>query len=253
MDRRRFVGLGALAAAGCQLGCRGGGPAQPQVGRGDGRLQSTWAAPSSTLGPGVHELGLGALRDGYVRIPDGYDPATPAPLSLLLHGAGRDAYEWEGGFPVFDELGLTVLSVDSRDASWDLRYGAFGADVTFIDLALAWTFARCNVDATRLGIAGFSDGASYALSLGLTNGDLFSHVLAFSPGFMDTVQRNGTPPIFLTHGTDDQVLPVAFSRGMSEQLASEGYEVRFEEFAGGHTLPYAVGQAGFQWLVQGAP
>lgn len=32
--------------------------------------------------------------------------------------------------------------------------------------------------------AGFSDGASYALSLGLPNGNLFSHIVAFSPGFM---------------------------------------------------------------------
>ncbi len=31
---------------------------------------------------------------------------------------------------------------------------------------------------------GFSDGASYALSLGVPNGDLFTHIVAFSPGFM---------------------------------------------------------------------
>ena len=212
-------------------------------------MQAAWSPPTTTFGPGVHELGLGAFRDGYLRLPDGYDPSVPVPLSLLLHGAGRDAYEWEGGFPVFDELGMAVLSVDSRDASWDLRYGAFGPDVAFIDEALTQTFARCNVDATRLGIAGFSDGASYALSLGLTNGDLFSQVLAFSPGFLETEQRNGTPPIFLSHGTDDQVLPVGFSRDLAVQLRSEGYEVLFEEFDGAHILPYAIGQAGFQWFV----
>ena len=37
------------------------------------------------------------------------------------------------------------------------------ADVWFIDAALAWTFERCFVDAVRIALAGFSDGASYAL------------------------------------------------------------------------------------------
>jgi predicted esterase len=240
-----------MAAAGWQLGCGDDGPAQPPVATNDGRLQAAWAAPTTTLGPGVHELGLGAFRDGYLRLPEGYDAATPAPLSLFLHGAGGDAYDWEGGFPLFDELGMAVLAVDSRDASWDLRYGAFGPDVAFIDSALEQTFARCHVDATRLGIAGFSDGASYALSVGLTNGDLFTHVFGFSPGFVETEQRNGTPPVFLSHGTDDQVLPVGFSRGLADQLRSPGHEVLFEVFAGGHVIPYAIAEAALQWLVEG--
>jgi predicted esterase len=36
-----------------------------------------------------------------------------------------------------------------------------------------------------LAVSGFSDGASYALSIGPANGDLFTHVMAFSPGFAD--------------------------------------------------------------------
>jgi hypothetical protein len=56
------------------------------------------------------------------------------------------------------------------------------------------------VDPTRLAVGGFSDGTSYALSLGLTNGDLFSHVLAFSPGFAVPARRRGRPRLFLSHG-----------------------------------------------------
>jgi phospholipase/carboxylesterase len=55
---------------------------------------------------------------------------------------------------------------------------------------------------------GFSDGASYALSLGLTNGDLFRHVIAFSPGFMAPAARRGEPPVFVSHITRDGVLPI---------------------------------------------
>lgn len=56
--------------------------------------------------------------------------------------------------------------------------------MTFIDSALASVFRRCNVDAGRIIIAGFPDGASFALPLGLVNGDLFRKVVAFSPGFV---------------------------------------------------------------------
>jgi phospholipase/carboxylesterase len=62
--------------------------------------------------------------------------------------------------------------------------GNFGPDVDYINRSLQHVFERYTVDPNRLGIAGFSDGASYALSLGLPNGDLFSHIIAFSPGFM---------------------------------------------------------------------
>lgn len=40
------------------------------------------------------------------------------------------------------------------------------------------------IDPAHVAIGGFSDGASCALSLGLVNGDLFTHVMAFSPGLV---------------------------------------------------------------------
>lgn len=250
-SRRRFLRLGALGVAGLPLACLGS-PTEQTVRSGQGRLTTVWGPPSGTVAPGEHPLDLGAGRDGFLRVPVGYDAATPAPFALLLHGAGRNAHEWQGGFPVFDALGLVVLSVDSRSGTWDLVYGAYGPDRAFIDDALTQAFTVCNVDPARLGIAGFSDGASYALSLGLTNGDLFTHVLGFSPGFFAPSGRNGRPPVFLAHGDSDPILPVSFTRSLSAQLENDGHTVVFEEFAGGHTLPYAIGERGFGWLV-GAP
>jgi phospholipase/carboxylesterase len=43
-----------------------------------------------------------------------------------------------------------------------------------------------------VALGGFSDGASYALSLDLTNGDLFASLIAFSPGF---IQLDPAPAI----------------------------------------------------------
>src|SRR3712207_7974813 len=52
--------------------------------------------------------------------------------------------------------------------------------------------------------AGFSDGASYALSLGIPNGDLFTHLVAFSPGFAAPDGQRGHPRVFVGHGVDDR-------------------------------------------------
>jgi phospholipase/carboxylesterase len=64
------------------------------------------------------------------------------------------------------------------------------------------------VDARRLEVTGFSEGVSYVLSVGLPNGDLFTHVIAFSPGFASSAAYRGKLPVFVSHGTRDKVLPI---------------------------------------------
>jgi phospholipase/carboxylesterase len=86
--------------------------------------------------------------------------------------------------------------------------GREGPDIAFIDRALAQTFNRYAIDPSKVAIAGFSDGASYALSVGLTNGDLFTHVIAFSPGFMAPGAQVGRARLFISHGKTDNVLPI---------------------------------------------
>ena len=98
--------------------------------------------------------------------------------------------------------------------------------------------------------AGFSDGASYALSLGLTNGDLFTHVLAFSPGFMAPRKRRGKPRLFLSHGTRDRVLPIdPCSRRIVPQVRRAGYDVTYREFDGPHTVPDEIAREAVDWFL----
>ena len=116
--------------------------------------------------------------------------------------------------------------------------------------ALTLTFERYTVDPARLAIGGFSDGASYALSLGLTNGDLFTHVLAFSPGFVSPAARRGAPRIYVSHGTFDTVLPIdACSRRIVPILHEAGYDVRYDEFDGPHTVPPTIAQTALDWML----
>ncbi|MDP8973294.1 MAG: alpha/beta hydrolase-fold protein [Actinomycetota bacterium] len=116
--------------------------------------------------------------------------------------------------------------------------------------ALESTFNRYAVDPARVAVGGFSDGASYALSLGITNGDLFTHVLAFSPGFVMPAGKRGSPRLFVSHGTRDEVLPIErCSRRIVPQLERAGFGIRYREFEGGHAVPPDVAREAVSWFV----
>ena len=96
-----------------------------------------------------------------------------------------------------------------------------------------------------------SDGGSYALSLGVANGDLAEAVLAFSPGFVAAPGRYGRPRFWISHGTQDRVLPVdRCGRRVARDLQAEGYEVRYEEFAGGHVVTPELVTASIDWWLR---
>ncbi|HUQ80274.1 MAG TPA: twin-arginine translocation signal domain-containing protein, partial [Gemmatimonadaceae bacterium] len=227
--RRTTVGAVALATGACL------GSTESSAG-GNGRLTARVSAPSRTTAPGQYPLGLGGSRDGLLYVPTSYKPDTPAPLALLLHGAGHDSSELVTPMRALaDAQGLVLLAPDSRGGTWDAIRGGFFDDVQFIDRAFESTFSRVRVDAARVRIVGFSDGGSYSLSLGIINGDLFSRVVAFSPGFIVPGPPNGKPKMFITHGTRDGILPIAqTSRVMVPQLKAAGYDVEYHEFDGGH-------------------
>src|SRR5215213_7787396 len=217
----------------------------------EGRLLARPGPPTETVSPGLHALGLERDRDALLLVPPGYRADRPAPFVLSLHGAGGDATS--GLYPLrdlADEAGLILLSPASRQSTWDVIRGGYGPDVAFIDRALAAAFARCAVDPELLAVAGFSDGASYALSLGITNGDVFGHVMAFSPGFMAPADQRGEPRIFISHGTKDQVLAIdRTSRRITPQLARAGYDVQYYEFDGPHTVPPEIAQQALDWFI----
>jgi phospholipase/carboxylesterase len=115
---------------------------------------------------------------------------------------------------------------ESRGQSWDVIRGGFGPDVAFLDAALRRAFDALPVDPARIAIGGFSDGASYALTLGLANGDLFARILAFSPGFAAPPGTIGRPSVFISHGRSDEVLPIGpCSRRLVPRLRAAGYDL----------------------------
>lgn len=222
-------------------------------GTADGRLSVRLRQPTDVVTSGLHPLGLDANRDAFLYVPANYRPECPAPFVLSLHGAGGAAAS--GLYPLrdlADEFGLILLSPASRGRTWDVILGGFGPDIAFIDRALAVTLSRCAIDPMHVAVAGFSDGASYALSIGITNGDLFPSVMAFSPGFAAPGGQSGVPRFFVSHGSQDEVLPIdRTSRRVVPQLRDAGYEVHYREFAGPHTVPPAIAREGVSWFLSG--
>ena len=215
-----------------------------------GRVAARPGAPAREATPGLQSLGVARTRDALLYVPAGHAVDRPAPLAVMLHGAGGTAeHAMSLVQRLADASGLVVLAPPSRGVTWDVLLGDFGPDVAFIDAALAATFECCAIDPGRIALGGFSDGASYALSLALTNGDLFTHAIAFSPGFMAPADQVGEPRCYVSHGTRDSVLPIdRCSRRLVPVLQGAGYDVGYHEFEGPHTVPDDVAREAVAWL-----
>jgi phospholipase/carboxylesterase len=97
--------------------------------------------------------------------------------------------------------------------------------------------------------SGTVHGASYALSLGLANADLFTHIIAFSPGFLIPTRTVGTPQVYISHGRTDAVLPIdRTTRRIVPQLRAAGIPIEVHEFDGPHVVPPDVADDAVRWL-----
>ncbi len=209
-------------------------------------------APGTPTSQGAQPVGLGGEREALLYVPTGYTPDHPAPLAVMLHGAGGTARHGLGLLQeLADSAGLLLLAPWSRRQTWDVIFGSYGPDVAYMDRALEHTFERYAVDPARVAIGGFSDGASYALSVGITNGDLFTHVIGFSPGFMVPGEQHELPRLYISHGTRDEVLPIdACSRRIVPRVKRAGYDVLYHEFDGPHTVPSDIAREAVDWFIQ---
>jgi phospholipase/carboxylesterase len=210
-------------------------------------------ARASGAKTGTRALGLHRRRDALLYIPESYNPSEPAPIVVSLHGAGGNE---KNGIALLraqaEASGVILLSPASRESTWDAIASRIGVDIAFLDQALQRTFSICNTDPARTAIGGFSDGASYALTVGLANGDLFPYILAFSPGFMSPPSTAGRPHIFISHGMRDQVLPIEqCSRRIVPRLRSAGYQVDYHEFDGPHMVPRELANLAMEQLTRG--
>jgi len=248
-SRRTFaIGAAALMLPGACAS--GGGEAVVS----DGILSARPGQAMALAREGTYKLD--AWPQPHVFIPPNLDAAKPTPLMLLLHGGGGGGDRLLREFvPLAGELGVVLLAPEAERRTWDVvrsfQYGGeptFGADVKRVDTSLEALFDMVSVDPARIAIAGMSDGASYALSLGLRNGGLFSHIIAFSPGGIAPFSGTPEPRIFISHGRKDRVLPFDHtSSGMVAGLKAAGADVTFVPFEGEHELRQQEMRAAMKW------
>ncbi len=205
--------------------------------------------PHAPRADAVGGTGARSLAGADIYVPESYRPDKPVGALVMLHGANGKPKGPLGWLEqAANRAGFIVIAPKSTAASWDLIHGGFGPDVAQLDAILAALFDEYAIDPARLAIGGFSDGASYALTLGIANGTLFRTILAFSPGFQNPPRRRGTPRIFIAHGTADPVLPIArTSRRIVPRLERLKYDVELVEFDGDHMVSRAMVTRAIAW------
>ncbi|MFG1240216.1 esterase [Xanthobacter autotrophicus DSM 597] len=198
------------------------------------------------LPPGHHNLGLSAERDALLVVPEGLEPGVPVPLMVLFHGGGGSAQKI---LPMMEQHALThrflLLVPQSVFPTWDIVIAGNGPDRERLETALALVARHFEIDRTRICFAGHSDGGSYTLSLGLTNGHFVTHLIVSSAGFMSVQRQSGAPRVFISHGVNDEQIPVQRSgRAHTALLKEAGYDVTYMEYNGPHAWqPPVVGLA----------
>ena len=226
-------------------------------GDGEEQASATTAASTTVSGqrcdPGEHVLRLPNRQAARMRVtPEGSGPRA---LVVVLHGAGGSSASaldaFRGGW---DEPGLVLIAPAAKGQTWSILRSETDVDLESVNLALAAAYERCSVDRRRIAVGGFSDGATYALTLGVSNGDLFPAVLALSPGGIIGGEQRGVPRVFVSHGTEDSVLPIERAGdAVVKTLRDAGYPVTYRRFRGGHEASPATSKAAVRWFLEGAP
>ena len=213
---------------------------------------------AGTVGPGLHRIApppaFHGRRAALALVPPGLGSA-PAALIVLLHGSGGEPDQAVSYLePFASAASVLVLAPASRDYTWDAILGRAGPDVEAVNHALRWAFERFIVDRARLAVGGFSDGASYALGLGVANGDVFSSTVALSPGFIPAGPAVGKVRAYISHGVADAVLPIErCSRRIVPELRRSGHDVAYEEFDDGHMIPPRIARRACSWMLGAEP
>lgn len=203
--------------------------------------------------PGDAEL---PLDHAYVATDAAAD--GPSPAIIVLHGRGADERDL---LPVAGHLpdGLATVSLRAPEPlmggyTWyELDLSAGGLHESQPDprgfrrsLDLAAESVRAAVDAYeldagRLGLLGFSQGAIMSFSLLLEDPTAYAWVaglhgyLAASHADLDPGGLDGRP-VLVTAGTADQIIPAHRAEAAADRLAAVGCDVTFETFAAGHGI-----------------
>ena len=247
MNRRTFLSLGAAGAIGLTGSARLIGAQNP--------AQTPVPVAGDDIPIGKSRLGIAdGERDGTVYVPQSYKKGVPMPILVMLHGFRSTSEAVRYTFPLAEEFGVIVVAPESRDMTWGQEIPGFDTDSRYIGMAFRWVSEVLTIDPARVAMGGVSDGANYALNMGLAYGDTFNHLMIYSAGTLAPFRKQGKTKIFLAHGTHDEQMPIdRTGRKFAVELKEGGYDITYREYEGGHGAPLPVVRESFEWLVTGKP
>jgi pimeloyl-ACP methyl ester carboxylesterase len=187
-------------------------------------------------------------RPWVLAVPETYDPETPTPLLLVLHGGVSSADVEEDPIGHVEENELAWLA---EKQGWIALFPFGQAGATWWDEVgmanirdLIRTAKReLNVDDDRIWMAGFSDGASAGFAHAMIGPDDYAAFVALN-GHMGVGSLDGdlaiyapnlaNTPIYATTTFDDGLYPSAKMRGTIEMAQAAGGDILYREMKGGH-------------------
>ena len=109
------------------------------------------------------------------------------------------------------------------------------------------------IDPNRLLLLGFSQGGMMAYDFFLREPARFAGLVALSSRFSPELGSEASPdakqrPVFVAHGTGDELIKIDAGRASREQLLELGLNLTYREYEMGHEINIEVLRELMQWL-----
>ena len=171
-------------------------------------------------------------------VPSSYDPATPYPLVVCLHGAGfTGATYLERWQPRLGDSYILACPTYYQGAWWT----RFGEDLVLATIRAVR--ARYHIDPDRILLTGMSNGGIGAWIIGMHRAPLFAGVAPMASGVDDVLfpflKNLSQTSVYIIHGARDRIMPVALSRQIVRELDRLSVNYIYREHD--HTHPHAGG------------
>ncbi len=181
--------------------------------------------------------GLGADGNDFVPICDELELDAVGPVRFVFPHAPTRPVTINGGYVMrawYDILGPDLAR---REDEAGLR-----ASLAEVEALIAREKAR-GIPASRIVLAGFSQGCAMTLLTGLRHAERLAGLVGLS-GYLPLAATtaaerhaaNADVPIFLAHGRADPVIPLARASASRDALQALGYAVEWHEYPMQHAV-----------------
>jgi phospholipase/carboxylesterase len=182
--------------------------------------------------------GLGADGNDFVPVAQELDLASVGPVRFIFPHAPTRPVTVNGGYVM--RAWYDIFGFDSREMRED--DAGLRASQALVEALIAREKTR-GVAASRIVVAGFSQGCAMTLMTGLRHDERLAGLVGLS-GYLPLAAKTGAErhaanrdvPIFLAHGSSDPVIPIARARQSRDALVAMGHAVEWHEYPMPHSV-----------------